>query len=99
MYVFMKNGVEVGAETSPQWVRMQSNGYFGLCDAAAAEGVNLGGTVYHLAGRPALAGYETVNVVQMDAKTYFETQSQNSDAVWDELAAAYTEGVNSAYEQ
>lgn len=107
MYVFMKNGVEVGAETSPQWVGMQSNGYFGLCDAAAAEGVNLGGTVYHLAGRPALAGCETVNVVQMDAKTYFETQSQNSDAVWDELDAAYqegysegyTEGVNGAYDQ
>lgn len=46
MYVFKRDGREVAAQEWPVWVRLLENGCYGLCNAADAQGVVLGGTRY-----------------------------------------------------
>ena len=60
MYVFKRNGQEVAAQEWPVWVQLQENGCYGLCNAADAQGVVLGGVVYSLSNRTPMEGTEEV---------------------------------------
>lgn len=52
---------------APNYVRQLENGCFTLCSAEEAVGIAHNGTVYHLLGRPALEGAETVMLEEVDA--------------------------------
>lgn len=60
MYVFKRDGQEVAAQEWPVWVQLQENGCYGLCNAADAQGVVLGGKVYSLSNRIPMEGTEEV---------------------------------------
>lgn len=60
MYVFKRGGQEVAAQEWPVWVQLQENGCYGLCEAADAQGVVLGGKVYSLSNRTPMEGTEEV---------------------------------------
>ena len=70
MYVFKKDGQEVAAQEWPVWVRLLGNGCYGLCDAADAQGVVLGGTVYSLSNRTPMEGTEEVAAEIVESVPY-----------------------------
>ncbi len=67
MFRITKGGVTVGMTESPNYIRQQENGCFALCPEPLASGVVFEGTVYHLMGRDALEGAETVLLEETDA--------------------------------
>ena len=67
MYVFKRDGQEVAAQEWPVWVQLQENGCYGLCEAADAQGVVLGGKVYSLSNRTPMEGTEEVAAEVIEA--------------------------------
>ena len=60
MYRIVKDGAELALIEAPSYVRQAGNGCFVLCQEAEAAGIAHNGTVYHLLGREALEGAESV---------------------------------------
>lgn len=50
MVKFLKNGSLLALVEQPNWVCLQKNGAYGLCDYENAQGVAINGIVYNLAG-------------------------------------------------
>lgn len=50
MVKFLKNGSLLALVEQPNWVYLQENGTYGLCDYENAQGVAINGIVYNLAG-------------------------------------------------
>ena len=67
MYRIIKNGAELALIEAPSYVRQARNGCFVLCQEAEAAGIAHNGTVYHLLGREALEGAESVILEKTDA--------------------------------
>ena len=73
LYQFYKNDEIVGTKAQPNWIYLQRNGCYGLCDYDKCEGVAINGTPYHLEGREGLSDLETVNY-KMITEEEFEEQ-------------------------
>lgn len=67
MYRIVKDGAEMALTEAPNYVRKAGNGCFVLCQEPEAVGIAHGGTVYHLLGREALEGAESVILEETDA--------------------------------
>ena len=67
MFKIIKDGTSLGMTEAPTYVRQAGNGCFVLCQEAEATGIAYGGTVYHLLGREALEGAESVILEETDA--------------------------------
>ena len=67
MYRIVKDGAELALIEAPSYVRQARNGCFVLCQEAEAAGIAYNGTVYHLLGREALEGAESVILEKTDA--------------------------------
>ena len=52
---------------TPNYIKQQENGCFALCPEPLASGIVFEGAVYHLMGREALDGVETVMLEETDA--------------------------------
>ena len=61
MFKIIKEGTSLGMTEAPTYVRQAENGCFVLCREAQATGIAYGGTVYHLLGREAVEGAESVS--------------------------------------
>ena len=72
MYKIIKDGAVLAQTEALNYVRRQENGHFGLCEEADAQGIVHNGTVYHLHGREALEGQETVVLEEFDAGAEME---------------------------
>lgn len=68
MYTITKSGVEIAVTERPTYIRLQSNGAFGLCTREQAQGVAWEGVPYHVEGMPAIdrEGIETVTLTEID---------------------------------
>lgn len=67
MFKIIKEGTSLGMTEAPTYVRQAENGCFVLCQEGQATGIAYGGTVYHLLGREALEGAESVILEETDA--------------------------------
>ena len=67
MYEIIKDGAVLALTESPNYIRLHPDGFYILCDQLEAQGVALNGTPYHLFGRAAMDGLETVMLVETDA--------------------------------
>ena len=67
MIKIIKDGTSLGMTEAPTYVRQAENGCFVLCREAEATGITHNGTVYHLLGREALEGAESVILEAADA--------------------------------
>lgn len=67
MYKIINDNETMALTETPNYVRLQDNGCFGLCGEPEAQGIVYNGTVYHLLGRPELEGKETVMLLYTDA--------------------------------
>ena len=54
MYTITKSCVEIAVTERPTYIRLQSNGAFGLCTREQAQGVAWEGVPYHGEGMPAI---------------------------------------------
>ena len=80
MYKIIRANETAVVVERPDWVRMQDNGSFALCDEENAHGVVLRGTVYHVDGKPDLPGKDTVIVAQIKETTWQMDQVALADA-------------------
>lgn len=92
LYQFYKNEEIVGTKAQPNWINLQKNGYYGLCDFNKCEGVAIDGNPYHLEGREGLSNLETVNYVCISEDEY---KQQILGTTNDDIQNAIKEGVNS----
>ena len=70
MFKITKDGATVAMTEAPNYIKQAENGCFVLCPEAEATGIAHNGTVYHLLGRPDMAGAEiTVMLEETDAGT------------------------------
>ena len=68
MFKITKGGATVAMTEAPNYIKQAENGCFVLCPEAEATGIAHNGTVYHLLGRPDMAGAEiTVMLEETDA--------------------------------
>ena len=58
MFKITKDGATVAMTEAPNYIKQAENGCFVLCPEAEATGIAHNGTVYHLLGRPDMAGAE-----------------------------------------
>ena len=68
MYTITISNVEIAVIDRPTYIRLQSNGVFGLCSREQAQGVAYESTPYHVEGMPAIdrEGVETVVLTEID---------------------------------
>ena len=62
MYRIMKNGKMIGLSDEPAYIRKQANGSYGFCRKEDAQGVAVDSMPYHLEGKGAMEGVETVTI-------------------------------------
>ena len=67
MFRITKSGAVIGMTETPNYIKQQENGCFALCPEPLASGIVFEGAVYHLMGREALDGVETVMLEATDA--------------------------------
>lgn len=67
MFKIIRGDGSIGMTEAPTYVKRAENGCFVLCPEPEASGIAFEGTVYHLAGREALEGVETVALEQIDS--------------------------------
>ena len=68
MYTITKSGLEIAVTERPTYIRLQSNGAFGLCNREQAQGIAWEGTPYHVEGMPEFdrEGVQTVSLAEID---------------------------------
>lgn len=100
MYKIIKlDGTEIGLTDSVQYIKVNENGNYSPAmekDAFGvpcldAVGVAFRGVVYNLAGHDEIPDAGTVIITEVDAAVVLENY-----ATFDDLAAAYSEGVQEA---
>ena len=72
MYRIVKDGAELALIEAPSYVRKAENGCFVLCQEAEATGIAHNGTAYHLLGREAMDGAESVILEEVDTGKMME---------------------------
>lgn len=78
MFKIIKDGTGLGMTEAPTYVRQAENGCFVLCQEGQATGIAYGGTVYHLLGREALEGAESVILEETDAGAEIQAAGESA---------------------
>lgn len=78
MFKIIKDGTSLGMTEAPTYVRQAENGCFVLCQEGQATGIAYGGTVYHLLGREALEGAESVILEEADAGAEIQAAGESA---------------------
>lgn len=78
MFKIIKDGTSLGMTEAPTYVQQAENGCFVLCQEGQATGIAYGGTVYHLLGREALEGAESVILEETDAGAEIQAAGESA---------------------
>lgn len=78
MYRIVKDGAELALIEAPSYVRQAENGCFVLCQEAEATGIAHNSAVYHLLGREAIEGAESVILEETDAGAEIQTTKEST---------------------
>ena len=92
LYQFYKDKEIVGTEGAPNWIYLQSNGYYGLCDFNKCEGVAIDGTPYHLFGRKEIPDLETVTYKMITEEEYGNQIAEINAELLDIITEGIKEG-------
>ncbi len=60
-------GACIGMTEAPNYIKQAQNGSYVLCPEPEASGIAFNGVAYHIMGRTALKGAETVMLEEVDA--------------------------------
>lgn len=84
-----------GHDRGPNYIKQAENGCFVLCPEAEATGIAHNGTVYHLLGRPDMAGAEiTVMLEETDAGAEIQAASVSATGKRQTIRATVSGGQN-----
>ena len=67
MFRIIRDGESVGMTEAPNYIKLTENGSYNLCPEPEASGIAFAGKVYHLLGRAAMEGVDTVMLEEVDA--------------------------------
>ena len=67
MLKITRNGESLGMTEAPNYIKLTENGSYNLCPEPEASGIAFAGKVYHLLGRAAMEGVDTVMLEEVDA--------------------------------
>jgi len=67
MFKITRNGESLGMTEAPNYIKLTENGSYNLCPEPEASGIAFAGKVYHLLGRVAMEGVDTVMLEEVDA--------------------------------
>ena len=67
MFKITRNGESLGMTEAPNYIKLTENGSYNLCPEPEASGIAFAGKVYHLLGRAAMEGVDTVMLEEVDA--------------------------------
>lgn len=90
LYQFYNENEIVGTKAQPNWIYLQSNGYYGLCDYDNCEGVAIDGNPYHLEGREGLSDLETVSFKMITEQEYEEQIRKEQQELLDIVSGEVT---------
>ena len=82
------DGIELGMTEQPYYIRLSESGCYTPCSEKEAQGVALNGTPYHLFGRTAMEGLETVVLAETDAGRILKEQETVNSIAFVTLAEA-----------
>ena len=88
MYEIIKDGAVLALTESPNYIQLHPDGFYILCSEKEAQGVALNGTPYHLFGRTAMEGLETVVLAETDAGRILQEQETVNSIAFVTLAEA-----------
>ena len=88
MFRITKSGAVIGMTETPNYIKQQENGCFALCPEPLASGIVFEGAVYHLMGREALDGVETVMLEETDAGTEITKATETGGIMFVTMAEA-----------
>lgn len=88
MYRIIKDGAAIGLTENLNYIKQAENGCYVLCPEPDASGIAFGGTVYHLLGRDALEGVETVSLETTDGGTEITKATETGGIIFVTLAEA-----------
>ena len=99
MFKITKDGATVAMTEAPNYIKQAENGCFVLCPEAEATGIAHNGTVYHLLGRPDMAGAEiTVMLEETDAGVEIAKAADATGIVFVTMAEAGSVDATTAAE-
>ena len=81
-------GLELGMTEQPYYIKLSESGSYAPCSAKEAQGVAVNGTPYHLFGRTAMEGLETVVLAETDAGHILQEQETVNSITFVTLAEA-----------
>lgn len=88
MYRITKNGVTLGLTEAPTYIKQAENGCFILCPERDASGIAFAGGVYHLLGRRAMEGVDSVLLEEVDAGEEITRATETNSVVFVTMAEA-----------
>lgn len=88
MYKLSRNGKSLGMTEALTYIKTAANGCYVLCPEPEASGIVFSGVIYHLPGRPELAGADTVAVEVVDAGAEIEKTATTNGIVFTTMAEA-----------
>ena len=88
MYEIIKDGAVLALTESPNYIQLHPDGFYILCEQSEAQGVAVNGTPYHLFGRAAMEGLETVVLAETDAGHILQEQEAVNSITFVTLAEA-----------
>ena len=98
MFRISKDGASLGMTEAPNYIRRADNGSYILCPEPEASGIAFAGKVYHILGREAMEGVETIALEETDAGTEIVNATATSGIMFVTMAEAGSIDVATAAE-
>ena len=88
MFKITRNGESLGMTEAPNYIKLTENGSYNLCPEPEASGIAFAGKVYHLLGRAAMEGVDTVMLEEVDAGDEIVKANEAGSITFVTMAAA-----------
>lgn len=88
MFKITRNGASLGMTEAPNYIKLADNGCFIICPEPEASGIVFAGQVYHLLGRTAMEGLDTVMLEEVDAGNEITRATETGSVMFVTMAEA-----------
>lgn len=88
MFKITRDGASLGMTEAPNYIKLADNGCFTICPEPEASGIAFAGRVYHLLGRTAMEGVDTVMLEEVDAGNEITRATETGGVMFVTMAEA-----------
>lgn len=93
MFKIIKDSEVIADQAALQWVKRQENGVFVRCTADEGQGILVNDTIYIVRGKPAVEGYDTVDVVEVQGQAAGDNRMKDMEAQLAAISNAVERGL------